>query len=60
VFAMSKQTNKILKYNLATHAVEKLIPSRDAVYLCKETAAGRMNTETAVKLIKQKYGIESK
>lgn len=55
---MAKRVDKNLKYTLATHAAERMVPSKEAVQLCRENAEGRINADTAVKLIKQKYGVE--
>lgn len=57
---MAKPVDKNLKYTLATHAVERMVPSKEAVQLCRENAEGRINADTAVKLIKQKYGVDSR
>jgi hypothetical protein len=52
---LEKQVKKNIQYTLATFAVEKLVPSKDAVRLCRDTANGKICIEQAVRTMKEKY-----
>lgn len=54
---MTKQAEKMLEYTLATHAVERMKPSQEAVSLCKQIASGSISADYAVAQLKVKYGI---
>ena len=51
-----KQKERV-EYALATHAIEKLVPSKDAVNLCHLMNEGVISVEDAVLSIMTKYGI---
>jgi hypothetical protein len=55
VAALKKQVEKNIRYTLATFAVEKLVPSKDAVRLCRDTANGKIGIGQAVRTMKEKY-----
>jgi hypothetical protein len=55
VNALNKQVDENIRYSLATFAVEKLVPSKDAIRLCRDTANGKIDIEHAVRVIKEKY-----
>ena len=54
---MKRQTEKNIEYTLATFAIEKLVPSKDAIHLCRENARGRIGIDQAIRTIKDKYKI---
>lgn len=56
----TKQARKAVEYTLATHAVERMMPSRNAVRLCKQVASGRISADHAVEQIKLKYGVKNR
>ena len=57
---MTQKAKESVKYSLATHAAEKMTPSRKAVRLCEKIAEGRITGDSAVEQIKRSYGIESR
>jgi hypothetical protein len=57
---MASEAKESVKYSLATHAAEKMTPSRKAVRLCEKIAEGRISGDSAVEQIKRSYGIESR
>lgn len=46
-----------IKYTLASHAVEKLRPSDDAIQLCDRVTNREISTEDAIAAILKKYGV---
>ena len=50
---MTKKAQANVKYVLATHAAERMIPSREAVVLCSKIADGRISGDTAVEQIRR-------
>ena len=57
---MTKKAEENIRYTLATHAAEKLSPSKEAVSICEKIANGSMTGDQAVKQLLQMYGIESR
>lgn len=57
---MTKQAKEKVLYTLATHAAEKMVPSRKAVHLCKQIAGEHISADKAVEMLKQSYGLKSK
>ncbi|NMA25281.1 MAG: antitoxin VbhA family protein [Clostridiales bacterium] len=57
---MTHKAKESVKYSLATHAAEKMTPSRKAVRLCEKIAEGRITGDSAVEQIKRSYGIDRK
>lgn len=57
---MTKKAERIIRYTLATHAAEKMSPSKEAVNICEKVANGHMTGDQAVEQIKRMYGIESR
>ena len=55
---MTKKSEKQIEYTLATHAIEKLTPSYEALRLCEQMADGKVSADLAVSIILQQYGIE--
>lgn len=54
---MTRQGKQQIEYTLATHAIEKLIPSKEALHLCEQMANGAINADTAVSSILERYGL---
>lgn len=52
---MTKEIQKNINYTLATFAVEKLVPSREAIELCRRNAEGKITLDNAINEIKRKY-----
>ena len=57
---MTKKAEENIRYTLATHAAEKMSPSKEAVALCERIANGSMTGDQAVKQILKMHGIESR
>ena len=57
---MTKKAQANVKYVLATHAAERIIPSVEAISLCEKIADGHISGDAAVEQIKRRYGIESR
>lgn len=54
---MTRKVKQQIKYTLAAQAVEKLIPSKEALRLCEQMANGTVNADTAVSSILERYGL---
>lgn len=54
---MTRQGKQQIEYTLATHAIEKLIPSKEALRLCEQMANGAVNADAAVSSILERYGL---
>ena len=50
---MTKKAERNLKYTLATHAAEHMMPSRKAISLCEKIANGQISGDMAVEEIKR-------
>lgn len=46
-----------IEYTLATHAIEMLTPSKEALHLCEQMANGAINADAAVSSILERYGL---
>lgn len=57
---MTKKAQANVQYTLATHAAERLTPSREAISLCEKIADGHISGDFAVEQIKRRYGIEGR
>lgn len=55
---MTQQTQQQLDYTLATHAIERLIPSKAALRLCQKVVDGTMTADTAVAALLRQYGVK--
>lgn len=55
---MTKRAAEIVKYTTATHAAERMAPSKEALHLCAEIADGRISGDLAVQQILKRYGLE--
>ena len=54
---MTKQHKQQLEYTLATHAIEKLVPSEEALRLCERMADGEISADAAVAFLLEQYGL---
>ena len=54
---MTRQSKQQIEYTLATHAIEKLIPSKEALSLCEQMIDGTVNADAAVSSILERYGL---
>lgn len=52
---MKREIKKNIEYTIATLAVEKLVPSREALELCKENAEGTITLDNAIAELKSRY-----
>ena len=50
-----EERKKHLKYAVATHTIEKLFPSEDALRLCEQVSDGILDANDAVESILKKY-----
>ena len=55
---MSQQTKQQIEYTLSTHAIEKLVPSQNALRLCKQMASGSINADSAVNAVLKQHGLK--
>lgn len=55
---MTQKSRKQLEYTTATHAVEHLTPSRDAMRLCEQISDGKISADTAVETLLRLYGLK--
>jgi hypothetical protein len=55
---MTQRTKQKIEYTLATHAIERLIPSKEALHLCEKVSSGAMNADAAVLSLLKQYGLE--
>lgn len=54
---MTKQGKQNIEYTLATHAIEKLTPSKEALRLCEQMENGEISADTAVAVLLERYGL---
>lgn len=52
-------TNSV-RYTLASHAVERLHPSDEAIALMRKQSEGKISADDAVARLLEKYGLERK
>lgn len=57
---MTREAAKQIEYSLATLAIEKLIPSHDAIVLCERMSEGKITADEAVAEILKRRGLRSK
>ena len=55
---MMKRNQQQIRYTLATHAIEKLTPSKSALRLCEEVSNGSMTADAAVAAVLQQHGLK--
>ncbi len=56
---MTQRSQQQINYTLATHAIEKLTPSKNALRLCEQISDGKMSADTAITEILRQYGLRS-
>ena len=56
---MTQKSKKQIEYTLTTHAIEKLTPSRKALDLCEQMAAGKISADSAVAALLKQRGLEA-
>lgn len=54
---MASLAEQNVKYTISTGAIEKAIPSKDAIKLCERMSKGDLTANAAVDLLKKKYGL---
>lgn len=54
---MTQKSKEQIEYTLATHAVERLVPSKAAIRLCGQMADGKLDANAAVAALLRQYGI---
>lgn len=54
---MTLQSKQKIEYTLATHAIDKLIPSEEALCLCEQMASGAIKVDETVSSILEQYGL---
>lgn len=54
---MAPVYQKNVKYTLASHAVERLRPSDDAIELMQKMSDGKISADDAVNQLLKKYGV---
>lgn len=47
-----------VEYTLATHAIENLIPSREALRLCSRLSQGEIDVNSAIQAVLNQYGLK--
>lgn len=55
---MTQKSKKQIEYTLATHAVERLTPSKEAIRLCELISDGKMSADRAVDTLLSQYGLK--
>ena len=55
---LMEERKKYLKYAVATHTIEKLFPSEDALRLCEQVSDGVLDANDAIESILKKYDLK--
>ena len=55
---MTRKSKRQLEYTIATHVIERLTPSRDALHLCEQVSDGEITADTAVEMLLQFYRLK--
>lgn len=55
---MTQKSKKQIEYTVATHAVERLKPSKAAVRLCEQLSDGTISVDAAVDALLRLYGLK--
>lgn len=55
---MTKKSKRQLEYTIATHAVERLSPSREAIRLCEQVSDGEISADSAVEALIRLHGLK--
>ena len=54
---MTQRAKEQIAYTLATHAVERVTPSREAVRYCEQVSDGKLSADQAVEKLLKRYGV---
>jgi len=54
---MTQKCQKQIEYTLATHAIEKLSPSKEALLLCERMDSEKLSADAAVASLLERYGL---
>lgn len=54
---MTQKCRKQIEYMLATHAIENLLPSKEAVRLCERMDSEKLSADAAVATVLEQYGV---
>lgn len=52
-----QESSQNLKYTIATQAIDRVTPSKDALSLCEKLSTGKISANDAVDAVKKKYGL---
>lgn len=55
---MAHKSKWQLEYTTATHAIERLTPSWDALRLCEQVSGGKINADAAVGALLRLHGLK--
>lgn len=55
---MTQKSKRNIEYTKATHAVERLIPSKNALLLCEQISDGKVSANAAVDAILRLHGLK--
>ncbi len=55
---MTRNTQQQIRYTLATHTIEHMIPSQNAIRLCEQLSDGSISADAAVAATLQRYGLK--
>ena len=55
---MTPTAEKQLSYNISTHAIERLAPSKQALDCCRQIAEGKTGADQAVQQVLKGYGFQ--
>lgn len=55
---MPQKSKRQFEYTTATHGIERLTPSRDALRLCEQVSDGEITADTAVEMLLQFYRLK--
>lgn len=54
---MTQKSKQQMEYTLATHAVERLVPSKAAIRLCEQMSEGKLDANAAIAALLRQYGL---
>ena len=55
---MTQKNGKQIEYAVSTQALEKLIPSKEALRLCEQISDGEISANDAVSFILKQHGFQ--
>ena len=53
---MTQKAKKQIAYTLATHAVERLTPSQEAIRYCEQVSNGTLSADQAMEKLLKRHG----